>query len=126
MDVGKDPVKSPHKELVPIFGRVVGAGAANPTVPADGFNNFVLSTNRTGVGVFTITFKRAVALPKLLMPQARNVGPTGVAHVSSYTAPTATSGAIIGIRFTTDAGVAVDMTTNDTLFVGLDARESIA
>lgn len=120
-----DPVRSPHRQMARVCGRVVGAAAANPTVPTDtrGDNN-VLSTNRTGVGVFTVTFKNTVNLAVILMPDVRVVGPTGTAHVSSYTAPTATTGAIVGIRFTTDAGVAADMTTNDTLFIELAGRDS--
>lgn len=123
----KDLIKSPHREVAIVAGRVVGAGAANPTIPADtlGDNN-VLSTNRSGVGVFTVTLNQNVKMPKLLYPVASNVGPTGEAHVSSYTAPTATSGAIIGIRFTTDAGVAADMTTSDTLFLSLVGRDSLS
>jgi len=127
MKRSKFQVKSPHREACPVFGRVVGAGAAAPTVPADttGDNN-VVSTSRSGVGAYLLTFSPEVALPKLLIPAVENVGPTGEAHVSSYTAPTATSGAILGIRFSTDAGVAADMTTGDTLFIELYGRDSLA
>jgi hypothetical protein len=127
MDRTVNRVNSPHRDVVLTAGRVVGAAAANPTVPTDtlGDNN-VLSTNRSGVGVFTVTFKSNVKSPKLLIPNVVAVGPTGTAHVSSFTAPTASSGAIVGIRFTTDAGVAADMTTNDTLFIELVARDGLS
>jgi hypothetical protein len=120
-----DPVKSPHRQAAIVCGRVVGAAAANPTIPADtrGDNN-VLSTNRSGVGLFTVTFKKEVNLAVNLAPNVVAVGPTVTAHVSAYTAGTATTGAIVGIRFTTDAGVAADMTTGDTLFIELVGRDS--
>lgn len=120
-----DPVRSPHRQASFVAGRVVGAAAANPTVPTDtrGDNN-VLSTNRTGVGVFTVTFKKEVNLAVILAVNVSVIGPTGEAHVSSYTPGTATTGAIVGIRFTTDAGVAAEATTNDTIHIQLVGRDS--
>lgn len=127
MEIGRFPSKWAHREGALVCGRVVGAGAANPTVSADtDGDNWVLSTNRSGVGVFTVTFKVAVGFPKLLVPVAIAVGPTGDAKIASFTASTATSGPIVGIRFTTDAGVAADMTTNDTLFIGFFCRDSVS
>lgn len=120
------PVKSPHHEFRPVRGRVVGAGASAPTVPSDGLNNGIASATRSGVGVYTVTFKLDLAMPVLLMPHADVIGPNLVAQITSYTAPTATVGAILGISTFNQAGTATEATTSDTIYVGLDGRDSKA
>jgi hypothetical protein len=111
-----------------IRGRVVGAGAADPTVPSDKDNSMVTSALRNGVGDYTLTFKAAVKpWNKTLRVGAPCVVSTGATQlVANVIALDAAAGTIRIQCRNASTGAAAEAANTDTIYVSIDVRYSDA
>lgn len=115
--------------VVSLYGKAIGTGAAAPSVTADGDRQCLIHTgaasgapSRGAAGVYTVTVKsRHLPIPKTLQPRVEMVGTTLLdARIEVWNPVTG----VLTFRTFTAAGVATDMAAADTAFVKLEVQNS--
>lgn len=111
-----------HHEVTTSVALLVGAGAANLTVPTTNpGDNFAASGTRSATGTYAIVLKEF--FPRILAITPTVTGTDGkTCHVVSWVESTKT----VNIITYNAAGTATDLASTDTLRLIVMARESLA
>jgi hypothetical protein len=116
------PVSSPRTETQTLFAHLIGAGAADLTLDAQGaLNGEILTAARSGAGKYTLTFR--YVYPELLQaPVCSFVGTTDglVGQCSAIDITTAGTAALEIYVGSTPT----DLATTDTIYLSWSVRNS--
>lgn len=118
------PEEALETEAVVVTFAIVGAGAADATVPQS-HSHVVVSGKRSGVGTLTIQAKTRALFPTLLGPvgQPAVVGPNGKKAFITAIDPTAGT---IAVQVKDNTDTAAELVAAETLYVTCRFRNSKA